>query len=68
MNGYTVIYDGHVDDSFPVAAVSGLYRALAVAEAEWEAHRERAILDGVNIDDDEADWDLALMSAAGEPQ
>ena len=68
MNAYTVLYDGHVDDSFPAGAVSGLYRAMAVAEAEWEAHRERAILDGVKLDDDEADWDLALATAAGEPQ
>lgn len=68
MNAYTVLHDGHVDYSFPAGAVSGLYRAMAVAEAEWEAQRERAILDGVTIDDDEADWDLALAAAAGEPQ
>lgn len=68
MNAYTLLHDGQVDYSFPAGAVSGLYRAMAVAEAEWEAQRERAILDGVEIDDSEADWDLALISAASEAQ
>lgn len=68
MNAYMVLHDGQVDYSFPAGAVSGLYRAMAVAEAEWEAERERAILDGVEIDDSEADWDLALAAAGGEPQ
>lgn len=50
------------------SVVSGVYRALAIAEAEWQAHRELAILDGRDPEDDDADWDVYLQGHALELQ
>lgn len=69
MNAYTPVLQAHAYDAlFTQSAVSGVYRALAIAEAEWQAHRELAILDGRDPEDDDVEWDVYLQGNTLELQ
>lgn len=67
MNANTVTTPGSTD-AIISTSIPGLYRALAIAEAERAEGREQALLDGLGTDEDEGDWDIYLHGAAFDVQ
>lgn len=68
MNAYTSLPHEPLASRVPVQAISGLYRALAIAEAEWQVARERAMLDGLDTDEDDPDWEVYLRTELADLQ
>lgn len=66
MNGHTLACEAQYGSGFPDTFAS-VYRALAVAEAERDAQRERAIAEGFHVDDEGLDWHAEAAMEQMEP-
>ncbi len=55
-------------DGLLATAITGVYRALAIAEAQWAEAREQALLDGLGTDDDDDDGEVYLSGALPDVQ
>jgi hypothetical protein len=62
MNGHTRIHRAPLERPFAQHEVAAIYRAMAIAEAEREAHLERAMLDGMEVEGDDGDWEIYLKT------
>jgi hypothetical protein len=59
MNVDVPTLDAQVENPSGEYELAGIYRAIAIAEAEWNAHLERATVDRIEMDGD-GDWELNL--------